>query len=75
MATIVAFAIRAPYYVANPTKLRNSRQASQMGSKTIAKSEKAMAVKKESPRHRNANAHTKIAESTITTKIRRATTR
>ena len=59
----------SPYYVANPTKLRNSRQASQMGSKTIAKSEKAMAVKKESPRHRNANAHTKIAESTITTKI------
>jgi hypothetical protein len=59
----------SPHYVANPTKLRNSRQASQIGSKTIAKSEKAMAVKKESPRHRNANAHTKIAASTITTKI------
>ena len=43
------------------------RQASQMGSKTIAKSEKAIAVTKENPRHRrNANAHTKIAEPTIT---------
>ena len=41
-----------PSYVANPTELRNSRQASQMGSKTIAKSEKAVAVKKESLRHR-----------------------
>jgi hypothetical protein len=41
-----------PSYVANPTEFRNSRPASQMGSKTIAKSEKAIAVKKESPRHR-----------------------
>ena len=45
-------------------------QASQMGSKTIAKSEKAIAVKKQSPRHRrNANTHTKIAKSTITAKM------
>jgi len=41
-----------PYYGANPTELRNSRQASQRGSKTSAKSEKAIAVKNESPRHR-----------------------
>ena len=69
----------SPYYVANRTELKNSRQAARTGSKTIAKSEKSIAVKKkseksiavkkESPRHRNANAHTKIAESTITTKI------
>ena len=39
-----------------------------MGSKTIAKSEKAIAVKKENPRG-NANAHTKIAKPTITAKI------
>ncbi len=60
----------SPYYVANPTKLRNSRQASQMGSKTIAKSEKTMAVKKENLGHRrNADTHSKISQSTITTKI------
>jgi hypothetical protein len=46
------------------------QQASQMGSKPIAKSEKAIAVKKESLRHRrNANTHTKIAQSTITAKM------
>ena len=54
----------SPYYVANPTKLRNSRQASQMGSKTIAKSEKSIAVKKESPRHK-ANATTAIKITTV----------
>ena len=53
-----------PYYVANPTELRNSRQASQMGSKTIAKSEKAIAVKKESLRHR-ANTTTAIKITTV----------
>jgi hypothetical protein len=63
------FCSPSPYYVANRTELKNSRQAARTGSKTIAKSEKSIAVKKESPRHRNANAHTKIAESTITTKI------
>jgi len=63
------FCSPSPYYVANRTELKNSRQAARTGSKTIAKSEKSVAVKKESPRHRNANAHTKIAESTITTKI------
>ena len=46
------------------------QQGSQMGSKTIAKSEKAIAVKKENLRHRrNASTHTKIAESTITAKM------
>ena len=41
-----------------------------MDSKTIVKSEKAIAAKKESPRHRkNANTHTKIAQSTITAKV------
>ena len=41
-----------------------------MGSKTIAKSEKAIAVKKENLRHRrNAITHTKIAEPTITAKM------
>ncbi len=54
----------SPYYVAIPTKLRNSRQASQMGSKTIAKSEKSIAVKKESPRHK-ANATTAIKITTV----------
>ena len=44
------------------------QQASQMGSKTIAKSVKAIAVKKENPQ-RNANPHTKIAKPTITAKI------
>jgi hypothetical protein len=45
-------------------------QASQMGSKTIAKTEKAIAVKKANPRHRrNANTHTRIAEPTITAKM------
>jgi hypothetical protein len=47
-------------------------QASQMGSKTIAKSEKAIAAKKkkESPRHRrNANTHTRIAAPTIAAKM------
>src|SRR4030095_15435442 len=39
---------QSPYYRATPTELRNSRQASQMGSKTAAKSEKSIAVKKES---------------------------
>ncbi len=41
-----------------------------MGSKTIAKTEKAIAVKKANPRHRrNANTHTRIAEPTITAKM------
>ena len=44
------------------------QQASQMGSKTIAKSVKAIAVKKENPQ-RNANPRTKIAKPTITAKI------
>jgi hypothetical protein len=39
-----------------------------MGSKTIAKSVKAIAVKKENPQ-RNANPRTKIAKPTITAKI------
>ncbi|MGB7780289.1 MAG: hypothetical protein WCF86_02030, partial [Pseudolabrys sp.] len=60
-----------PSYVANPPELRNSRQASPMGSKTIAKSEKTIAVKKESPRLRNANARTKIVASPITVKTPR----
>jgi hypothetical protein len=55
----------SPYYVANPTKLRNSRQASQMGSKTTAKSEKSIAVKKESLRHRNTNTTTAIKITTV----------
>ena len=38
------------------------------GFKTIAKSEKVIAVKTENPR-RNVNAHTKIAKPTITAKI------
>src|SRR5262245_48376039 len=60
----------SPYYVANPTELRNSRPASQMSSKTSAKSEKAIAVKKEtavkkeSPRHR-ANTNTAINITTV----------
>ena len=60
-----------PAYVANPPELRNSRQASPMGSKTSAKSEKAIAVKKESPRHRNANAPTKVVASPVTVKTSR----
>ena len=41
-----------------------------MGSKTIAKSEKAIAVKKENPRHRrNTNTNARIAEPAITAKI------
>jgi hypothetical protein len=65
------FCSPSPSHVANPPELRNSRQASPMGSKTIAKSEKAIAVKKESPRHRNANARTKIVASPITVKTPR----
>jgi hypothetical protein len=54
------------YYVANPTKLRNSGQASQIGPKTIAKSEKAIAVKKENLGHRrNTDTRTKIVASPI----------
>ena len=60
-----------PAYVATPPELRNSRQASPMGSKTSAKSEKAIAVKKESPRHRNANAPTKVVASPVTVKTSR----
>ena len=60
-----------PAYVATPPELRNSRQASPMGSKTSAKSEKAIAVKKESPRHRNANAPTKVMASPVTVKTSR----
>lgn len=46
------------------------QQATQMGSKTIAKSEKAIAVKKENPRHRrNTNTNARIAEPAITAKI------
>jgi len=60
-----------PSYVANPPELRNSPQASPMGSKTVAKSEKTIAVKKESPRLRNANAATKIVASPITVKTPR----
>jgi hypothetical protein len=57
------------YYVANPTKLRNSRQASQIGPKTIAKSEKAIAVKKENLGHRrNTDTRTKIVASPVTVK-------
>ncbi len=65
-----------PAYVANPPELKNSRQASPMGSKTIAEktiavkkktiAEKTIAVEKQSPRHRNANARTKIVASPIT---------
>jgi hypothetical protein len=47
--------------VCNPNP---SQQASQRGSKTIAKSERAIAVKKESPRHR-ANATTAIKLPTV----------
>jgi hypothetical protein len=65
------FCSPSPSYVANPPELRNSRQASPMGSKTIAKSEKTIAVKKESPRLRNANARTKIVASPITVKTPR----
>jgi hypothetical protein len=57
-----------PSYVANPPELKNSRQASPTGSKTIA--EKTIA-KKESPRHGNANARTKIVASPITVKTPR----
>jgi hypothetical protein len=58
-----------PYYVANPTELTNSRQTSQMGLKTTAKSEKALAVKKESPQdRRNASTPTKFVASPITVK-------
>jgi len=62
-----SFCNPSPSYVANPTELRNSRPASQMGSKTSAKSERAIAVKrgaavkKESPQHR--------ASTTTATKI------
>ena len=46
------------------------QQSSQMGSKPIAKSDKAIAAKKENPRHhRNASTHTKIAKPTITAKM------
>jgi hypothetical protein len=65
------FCSPSPSYVAHPPELRNSRQASPMRSKTIAKSEKTIAVKKESPRLRNANAHTKIVASPITVKTPR----
>jgi hypothetical protein len=65
------FCSPSPSYVANPPELRNSRQASPMGSNTIAKSEKTIAVKKESPRHRNANARPKIVASPITVKTPR----
>src|SRR4029453_7423448 len=57
------FCSPSPSYVANSPELRKSRQASPMGSKTIAKSEKAIAVKKEGPRHRNDKARTKIVAS------------
>ena len=50
------------------TGCTSPQQASQMGSKTIAKSVKAIAVKKENPQ-RNANPRTKIAKPTITAKI------
>jgi hypothetical protein len=49
-----------------------SRQASQRGPKTIAKSEKAIAVKKESPRHR-ANAATAVAAKPTAAKPRSET--
>jgi Protein of unknown function (DUF3551) len=65
------FCSPSPSYVANPPELRKSRQASPMGSKTIAKSEKAIAVKKEGPRHRNDKARTKIVASSITVKTPR----
>jgi hypothetical protein len=59
----------SPYYVANSTGLRISRQTSQMGLKTAAKSEKAVAVKKECPQdRRKANTRTKIVASPITVK-------
>ena len=61
----------SPYYVANPTELRNSQQAARTRSRTIAKSEKSIAVKKESPRLRNANTRTKIVASPITVKTPR----
>ena len=60
-----------PSLCSHPPELRNSRQASPMGSKTSAKSEKAIAVKKESPRHRNANAPTKVVASPVTAKTSR----
>ena len=50
------------------TGCTSPQQASQMGSKTIAKSVKAIAVKKENPQ-RNANPRTKIAKPTITAKL------
>jgi hypothetical protein len=62
------FCSPSPSYVANPPELRKSRQASPMGS---AKSEKAIAVKKEGPRHRNDKARTKIVASSITVKTPR----
>ena len=59
----------SPYYVANRTELRNSRQPSQMGLKTTAKSEKALAVKKESPQDRiNVSTRTKIVASPMIVK-------
>src|SRR4029450_9926714 len=62
----------SPYYVANSTGLRISRQPSQMGLKTAAKSEKAVAVKKECPQdRRKANTRTKIVASPITVKTPR----
>src|SRR4029453_13930152 len=57
------FCSPSPSYVANPPEPRSSRQASPMDSKTIAKSERAIAVKKEGPRHRNDKARTKIVAS------------
>jgi len=60
-----------PSYVASPPELRSSPQVSPIGSKTIAKSEKTIAVRKESPRLRNANAATKIVASPITVKTPR----
>src|SRR4030095_9513310 len=62
------FCSPSPSYVANPPELRSSRQASPMDSKTIAKSERAIAVKKKGPRHRNDKARTKIVASPITVK-------
>jgi hypothetical protein len=65
----LGFCNPSPYYVANSTGLRISRQTSQMGLKTAAKSEKAVAVKKECPQdRRKANTRTKIVASPITVK-------
>ena len=65
-----SFCSPSPYHVANPTEPRNSRPAPQTSSKTSAKSEKAIAakketaVKKESPQHR-ANTTTAINITTV----------